>query len=468
MLVRLLVRHERLAGSLGRLPSVLVSEIPAGQPLWERLGSESFDLLVVDGQSLPRPVARAIAAIRALPDSPEVIVAGDDLDAPAQARLLTAGALAVVHPRLGESALVREIGTLVERVRERKLAGLEASLGERPERLAAMESASPAMRHLLEVAARVARTDTTVLLLGETGAGKEWLARGIHEQGPRSAGPFLAVNCGAIPESLLESELFGHEEGAVRAHRGHFELAHGGTLFLDEVAEMPPHVQVKLLRVLQERSIRRVGGEREIGTDVRILAATNRDLEQEMRLGRFRADLFYRLGVVTITIPPLRDRREDIPRLVGEQIERFRGQLGHEVRGPSRAALDALTAYEWPGNVRELVNVVERALILCTGDEIGTADLPNLVPAGEAALPEGSPGDASADPGPFGAEAWETPLPGAREGIVERFEREYLTRALRRAGGRVRQAARRAGISERALYGKMRRYGLRKEDFRDR
>jgi DNA-binding NtrC family response regulator len=236
------------------------------------------------------------------------------------------------------------------------------------------------MRQALDMARQVAPSRATVMLLGESGTGKELFARALHTWSDRAARPFIALNCAALPESLLEAELFGHEKGAftgAQARRqGRFELADGGTLFLDEVAEMSPHVQVKLLRVLQEGEFERVGGGQTIRVDARIVAATNKDLEAEVKAGRFREDLFYRLNVIQIPLPPLRDRRDDIPLLAQHFLERFAARNQKRVSGVSFEALQALQAWPWPGNVRELENLMERAVVLCRGDVIGIEDLP--------------------------------------------------------------------------------------------
>ncbi|MCS7173417.1 MAG: sigma-54 dependent transcriptional regulator [Armatimonadetes bacterium] len=238
---------------------------------------------------------------------------------------------------------------------------------------------SPKMREALRIAAAVASTDATVLIYGETGTGKEVLARSIHYQSHRAQGPFVAINCGAIPETLLETELFGHEKGAytgaIQSRVGKFEAASGGTIFLDEVGDMSPAMQVKLLRVLQERTIERVGGNRPIKVDVRVIAATNRDLRQAIREGSFREDLFYRLSVIPIHLPPLRERLEDIPILAQHFLERYRERYRKNVRGFSPQAQRKLRRYPWPGNVRELEFCIERAVILCTGEEITAQDL---------------------------------------------------------------------------------------------
>ena len=236
------------------------------------------------------------------------------------------------------------------------------------------------MRQALDMARQVAPSRATVMLLGESGTGKELFARALHTWSDRASRPFIALNCAALPESLLEAELFGHEKGAftgAQARRqGRFELADGGTLFLDEVAEMSPHVQVKLLRVLQEGEFERVGGGQTIRVDARIIAATNKDLEAEVKAGRFREDLFYRLNVIQIPLPPLRDRRDDIPLLAQHFLERFAARNQKRVSGVSFEALQALQAWTWPGNVRELENLMERAVVLCRGDIIGIEDLP--------------------------------------------------------------------------------------------
>jgi formate hydrogenlyase transcriptional activator len=230
---------------------------------------------------------------------------------------------------------------------------------------------SAPLRRLLTLVGKVAGTDSTVLITGETGTGKELIARAIHKRSPRSSRPFVSVNCGAVPPSLITSELFGHERGAftgaVQRHLGRFELADGGTIFLDEVGELPPETQIALLRVLQERTFERVGGGKPIPVDVRVIAATNRDLDRAMSDGSFRDDLYYRLSVFPLQVPPLRDRREDIPLLVEYLTQRYAVKMGKKITTVSRRTIDLLTAYDWPGNVRELQNVLQRAVILCEG-----------------------------------------------------------------------------------------------------
>jgi transcriptional regulator with GAF, ATPase, and Fis domain len=242
---------------------------------------------------------------------------------------------------------------------------------------------SPAWREAVRVAELAAQTDASVLICGETGTGKEVLARFIHCRSRRAGGPFVAVNCGAIPESLLETELFGHEKGAftgaVGARVGKFEAADGGTVFLDEVGDMSPAMQVKLLRVLQERTFERVGGNRPVRVDVRIIAATNRDLRQLVREGRFRADLFYRISVVPVWLPPLRERPEDIPLLARHFLEKHRARYGKAVTGFTPQAMRRMRSYPWPGNVRELEHAVMRALVLCDGEGVIDIDVHHLM-----------------------------------------------------------------------------------------
>jgi len=315
-------------------------------------------------------------------------------------------------------------------------------MGERP-----IVAASQPMIDLLELLERTAAYKTTALLTGESGTGKEVLARAIHAQSPRRNEPFIAVNCGAIPENLLESELFGHVKGAFtganRARRGLFAEANGGSIFLDEVGELPPPLQVKLLRVLQEEEIRPVGDSKSHAIDVRVIAATARDLEQEIAESRFREDLFYRLNVVRLHVPALRERREDIPLLVDHFLARFRTSLGKPVRGIGDEPLDRLSRYRWPGNVRELENVIERAVILADGDHLTLSSLPENIVHGQPELPDDTSGDFS--------------LKRARR----KFEAEMIRRALRAMNGNRTHAAKLLEISHRALLYKIKEYEIR-------
>jgi two-component system response regulator AtoC len=307
---------------------------------------------------------------------------------------------------------------------------------------------SDALQQAIAVARKVAKHPSTVLVTGESGSGKELIAGLIHEAGPRAQAAFVAVNCGAIPEHLLESELFGHARGAftgaVEQRSGLFEEANGGTLFLDEIGELPVPLQVKLLRALQEGEVRRVGDNNPRTVDVRVIAATSRDLEAEVRAGRFRADLFYRVNVVKIHLPPLRERREDIPELVRHFIGVFNKRLDLKITGVAPAAMRLLMDYLWPGNVRELENVVERAMVLADGTQVDVAHLPPMVQSRET-LVAGNGND-------------DLDLSVKRR--TETLERVLIERALKQTNGNRTRAARLLDLSHRALLYKIKEYGL--------
>ncbi len=305
-------------------------------------------------------------------------------------------------------------------------------------------AADPRMVEILVTVEKVAPTNATVMIYGESGTGKELIARAIHRLSPRELKPFVEVHAGALPETLLESELFGYEKGAftgaVTAKPGRFELANGGTLFLDEVGDISLGVQVKLLRVLQERRFERLGGTRSIDVDVRVVAATNRDLQQLIADGSFREDLFYRLNVVPITLPPLRQRQGDIPHLVAHFLDKYKAG-GRTI---TNEALDALSSYPWPGNIRELENTIERVVILAPGEEIGIGDLPSEVRSG-------------AVPGATRTHAFELP----EEGLdLEEVEMDLLRQAMDRSGGNVAKASKLVGLTPRTLEARMHRLGL--------
>ena len=299
------------------------------------------------------------------------------------------------------------------------------------------------MLEVISLVRRVAPTDATVLIRGESGTGKELIAKAIHYASSRAGRPLVRVNCAALPENLLESELFGHEKGsftgAVSMRKGRFELADGGTLFLDEIGDLPLHLQAKLLRVLQEKEFERVGSSHSLKVNVRVLSATHRDLEALIRAGQFREDLYYRLNVVTIFLPPLRERRQDLPAFMDHFLRVFAEKNGKAIRGFTREAREALLRYDYPGNVRELENLIERAVVLTRDDVIDRGDLPLTVDSFEA------PPDK------------ETGLTAAVEGL----ERRMIKDALARAGGVQTRAAELLGLTERALRYKLRKYGLR-------
>ena len=323
---------------------------------------------------------------------------------------------------------------------------------------------SDAMRGVRATIAKLARSQAPVFISGESGTGKELAARMIHEQGPRSTGAFVPVNCGAIPEDLMESELFGHRRGsftgAVADKAGLFQAADGGTLFLDEVAELPLSTQVKLLRAIQERSVRPVGGEREIPVDVRILSASHQNLAERVRAGRFRDDLYYRLDVITLRIPPLRERPEDLSPLAHHVLERIAGNLGATVPRLDDEAMAALTRYPFPGNVRELENVLERAVALCESDHISVDDLGlERREPGDAAAP--GAGDAAAASAAGGAEpAAAAARDGPLDEVLESVEKETILRALEQSRWNKTQAAKLLGLSFGALRYRMQKLGL--------
>ena len=338
-----------------------------------------------------------------------------------------------VRQALERASLVAENRALRERLA--RFSG-EASDG-------GMVGTAPAFRAALDTLRQVAPASATVLLLGESGTGKELAARLLHDLSPRAGGPFVPVNCAAIPETILESELFGYERGAftgaAQRKEGRFQRAHGGTLFLDEVGDMSPAVQAKLLRVLQDGVVERLGGTQPVQVDVRIVAATNRDLAAEVRAGRFREDLFYRLDVVTVRLPPLRERREDVPLLAAAFLARFAERNRREVTGFSDAALQALSAHDWPGNVRELQHAIERAVVLCRGHVVDLGDLPDPV---RAAIPGRSAPPSSSLSIPVG-----TPL--------EEIERIVIRETLRHTRGDKNLAARLLQVAPRTIYRKL-------------
>jgi two-component system response regulator PilR (NtrC family) len=307
---------------------------------------------------------------------------------------------------------------------------------------------TPDIQQVRALVEKVARTRTTVLITGESGTGKEVVARAIHHLGAGRVQPFVAINCGAIPEGLIESELFGHEKGAftgaTEAKPGLFEVAGAGTLFLDEVGDLPPPVQVKLLRSVQERKIRRVGGSADLPVAARIIAATNRDLAEEVRAGRFREDLFYRLNVIQVRLPPLRERREDLPRFIDHFLGRIAASLGVPRPSLDPEAVRLLVAHEWPGNVRELLNVLERAVTLCEGGVVRASDLPPGLTGGAVPPEVVSLADGGVD----------------LQAHLDAIERRLLEQALARAGGVKTEAARLLRLTFRSLRYRLAKFGI--------
>ncbi|HWE25610.1 MAG TPA: sigma-54 dependent transcriptional regulator, partial [Myxococcales bacterium] len=341
-------------------------------------------------------------------------------------------ALAVfIEKALEKRRLARDAATLRERVHDRY-------------RLTGMIGDSPELQAVFEVVKKAAPTKATVLILGESGTGKELIAQAVHEESPRRDRPFIKVSCAALTETLLESELFGHDRGsftgAVSRREGRFELADGGTLFLDEIGEIPPAIQVKLLRALQQREFERVGGTETLKVDVRVVAATNRDLAAEVKEGRFREELFYRLNVVTVTLPPLRKRKGDIPALVSHFVDKYARSYGKPLRGVGPGTLSALLAHDWPGNVRELENAIERAVVLSRSGELTLDDLP---------------------PALRGLKARATASDSIESGATLRdMERDAILHALALSDGSTMRAAKMLGISVRKVQYRLKEYRL--------
>jgi DNA-binding NtrC family response regulator len=323
--------------------------------------------------------------------------------------------------------------------------------------------ASPEMQAIFDVIERVADTPSTVLITGESGTGKELVAKALHENSSRRDGPFIKINCAAIPKNLMESELFGYDKGAftgaTSAKPGRFELADGGTLFLDEIGEIPVEMQVKLLRAIQESEFERVGGIKTLKVDVRLITATNRDLEKEVAEGTFREDLYYRLNVVPLSIPPLRQRGKDTELLVAHIITKFRERLRKEIDGISDDAMAVLCSHNWPGNIRELENVLERTILFCNSSRIEVSDLPDeLVGGGNRSEAPEAPAAKNSREDTLDTA---TSLKDAVKAETHRVERELIAKALDETGGNVTQAAKLLQISRKSLQMKMKEFGLR-------
>jgi nitrogen regulation protein NR(I) len=389
------------------------------------------------------------------PDVPVIVItAHGTVDSAVQA--LKAGAFDYITKPFEQAELSKVIAKAT-RAHEIERQNVHGESGERPP----LVGQSQAMKQILDVIAKVADSPSTVLITGESGTGKELVARALHRGSSRRDKPLIKVNCAAIPKDLVESELFGYEKGAftgaVGSKPGRFELADGGTLFLDEIGEIPVEMQVKLLRALQESEFERVGGIKTLKVDVRLITATNRDLKALIGEGRFREDLYYRLNVVPVALPPLRDRKEDIPLLVEHFVEKYNRRLGKRIERLDEEAMQLLLGYAWPGNIRELENLMERSVLFADGPVILASALPDtLREKSVAAVPIAAVGPLGSIAAPSGASMKEI----VRQAQAE-LERELISRALDETGGNVTRAAKRLQISRKSLQVKMKELGLR-------
>jgi DNA-binding NtrC family response regulator len=419
---------------------------PSGERALEIVHQEPVELILTDQRMPNLSGLELLKAARAANPETYVILMTAYGNVETAVEAMKAGAADYLTKPLHLEELRHKIETIRERhrlyVENREL---REALESR-HRIEGIIGESGQMLEVISLIRRVAPSEATVLIRGESGTGKELIAKAIHYASPRASAALVRVNCAALPENLLESELFGHEKGsftgAVATRKGRFELADGGTLFLDEIGDLPPHLQAKLLRVLQEREFERVGSSQSLKVNVRVLSATHRDLETLMKSGHFREDLYYRLNVVTIVLPPLRERRQDLPALMDHFLRFFAQKNGKTVRGFTREARQALLQYDYPGNVRELENLIERAVVLTRDDVIGRSDLPLTLEEPETV--------------------------GEREphltAAVEGLERRMIRDALTRASGIQTRAAELLGITERALRYKLKKYGLQGEE----
>ena len=424
-----------------------VTAVDRGDAAYRALLAGGVDLLITDLKMPDIDGFELLAKAQAeLPDLPVLVITSSQSVQHA-VRALKQGALDYLQKPFEVDELLHTVEKALEMGRLRKESRLLADELAKPYRFENIVGDDPRMQAVYALIQDVAGTNTSVLIEGESGTGKELIAQAIHYASPRSRRPLVKVNCVTLSESLLESELFGHEKGAftgaIAAKRGLFEVADGGTLFLDEIGEMSLSTQVKLLQFLQDGTFRRVGGTQNLTVDVRIIAATNRDLKAMVAQGSYREDLYYRLHVFPISLPPLRERKGDIPKLARHFLQRFAEEMGKSIRGFSLAALSILEHHSWPGNVRELENAIERAAVLCKGPQVDEATLSFLKPV-LTQHPE------------IGVSEREVPL----QERVDAFERRLLEEALDRSRGNRSQAARRLGINRTTLLAKMKKHGI--------
>ena len=435
-------------------------------PSWQHILQSDCDMLLLHRSLIPSPPLKHIARLKEKLWTASLVII-DDMDSQLdQTRFCAAGVDAVLSADTPEALLHETLLTLIEQRHQHLMASVASRRAVARPQLEDFVSRSAAMNQFMNTVEQILDNDVSLLILGETGVGKERLARAIHGAGPRSDGPFISVNCGAVPENLIESELFGHEKGAFtgaeKTRRGAFEQAHRGTIFLDEIGEMPKLLQVKLLHVLQDYEIKPLGADHSMPVDVRVIAATNRNLLHEIEQHTFRQDLYYRIGVITLTVPPLRERHEDISTLSRSFLNQLSKRLGKNTTVFTDEALDALVNYSWPGNVRELINVIERAVLLCRSNTITLSDLP-------PELTHFSPTTQSVQQAP--ATPWpqnwkELSLKQFRQQLIHHSEQEYLQYLLTETAGSITRTADKAGITTRALNEKMRKYNLHKETYK--
>ena len=448
--------RELLTITLGRM-DLQVEAVGTVAEARRALAEHSYDLCFTD-MRLPDGNGQEIIELIAetCPDTPvAMITAYGNVDAAVNA--LKAGAFDFVSKPVDIQMLRGLVRTALRLAEEKRNGGATAKTGGSSDRLI---GDSTAMQQVRATIAKLARNQAPVYIAGESGVGKELVARLIHEQGPRASGPFVPVNCGAIPSELMESEFFGHRKGSFTGagadKEGLFQAAQGGTLFLDEVAELPLHMQVKLLRAIQEKAVRPIGGRDEIPVDVRILSATHKNLGALVEQGQFRQDLFYRINVIELRVPPLRERRGDVPLLSTFILKALAGKSGDSVGQLSSAAREALDAYDFPGNVRELENILERAMAMCDGSNIDASDLMLPQRSARSASPEAAMPDRevpSAPPVAAGAD-------GGLDDYISNIERTAIVKALEESRYNKTAAARKLGITFRALRYKLKKLGI--------